>query len=150
MSLAKLNDWEVRLIKAFCECTSLNDQQILAYFTRPSRTLNHRVVSGIRSGKYFPDIEPATDGDLTHFRDNWFRYSVTKGEEKRFEELVNKAREAMVAAIQSFNNPQVNFRSELFVVLGIIAWTYAMHAFLLRKDVDIVYRDKDGNPHPLT
>lgn len=144
MSLAKLNDWEVRLIKAFCECTALNDQQILAYFTRPTRTINHRVISGIRSGKYFSQTDAATEDQLTHFKENWFRYSVAKGNEKRQEELINKAREAMLSAIQSFNNPRVNFRSEIFIVLNIIAWTYALHAFLQKHGIDIIHRDRDG------
>ncbi|MGO4571809.1 DUF3644 domain-containing protein [Microvirga sp. 2TAF3] len=146
MSLAQLNDWEVRLIKAFCEHTDLNDQQILAYFTRPSRTINHRVIGGLRLNKYFPKAEAASEEELAHFRDNWFRYSVAKGDEKRIEELINKSREGMLAAIQTFNNPQVHFRSEIFIVLCVIAWTYALHAFLTQESIDIVYRGKDKKP----
>lgn len=143
MSLAQLNDWEVCLIKAFCDYTDLKDQEILAYFTRPSRTVNHRVISGLRSGKYLPHAEPATEEELSHFRDNWSRYSIARGEERRIEELIKKAREAMLAAIQTFNSPQSHFRSEIFIVLCIIAWTYALHAFLKRAGVNIVYPDKD-------
>src|SRR3712207_6583881 len=117
MSLAQLNDWEVCLIKAFCEYTDLNNQEILPYFTRPGRTVNHRVIGGLRSGKYLPDTESATEEELSHFRDNWFRYSIAKGEERRVEELIKKAREAMLAAIQTFNSPQAYFRSEIFIVL---------------------------------
>ncbi len=38
-------------------------------------------------------------------------------------ELLNKAREAALAAVQIFNNPNVTFKSETYVVLMIIAWT---------------------------
>jgi len=35
-------------------------------------------------------------------------------------ELVKKAREAMLTAVQIFNNPHVEFKSELFIVTTII------------------------------
>jgi len=35
-------------------------------------------------------------------------------------ELLNKAREAMLTAVQIFNNPRVEFKSELFIVTTII------------------------------
>lgn len=38
-------------------------------------------------------------------------------------ELVKKAREAMLTSVQVFNNPQIEFKSELFIVTNIIAWT---------------------------
>jgi hypothetical protein len=41
-------------------------------------------------------------------------------------ELLKKAREAMLTAVQIFNNPHVEFKSELFIVTTIIAWTYLL------------------------
>lgn len=38
-----------------------------------------------------------------------------------------RAREAMMAAVQAFNNPTTIFRAELFSVLANIAWTYLLH-----------------------
>ena len=35
-------------------------------------------------------------------------------------ELVKKAREAMLTSVQVFNNPQIEFKSELFIVTNII------------------------------
>ena len=43
-------------------------------------------------------------------------------------ELVMKSREAALTAIRVFNDPQVSFKSETFVVLMMIAWTYLLHA----------------------
>lgn len=129
MSLRSLNDWEVSLIKAFCQQTDLNDQQILAYFTRPQRTVNHRVISGIRTGRYFVGSPVSTEEELAQFKSRWRKISISKGKIREIEELVAKAREAMISAIQSYNNPRVSFRSEIFIVLSIIGWTYLLHAY---------------------
>jgi hypothetical protein len=51
-------------------------------------------------------------------------------------ELVKKAREAMLAAVQVFNNPQLEFKSELFIVTSVIAWTYLLHALYRKKGVE--------------
>ena len=51
-------------------------------------------------------------------------------------ELLKKAREAMLTAVQVFNNPHVEFKSELFIVTTIIAWTYLLHAYYRKKKVD--------------
>ena len=37
------------------------------------------------------------------------------------DELVKKAREAMLTAVQIFNNPQIEFKAELFIVTSMIA-----------------------------
>ena len=51
-------------------------------------------------------------------------------------ELVKKAREAMLTAVQIFNNPQIEFKSELFIVSSVIAWTYLLHAFYRKKGIE--------------
>ena len=53
--------------------------------------------------------------------------------------LVKKSREAALCAIQVFNNPLVTFKSESFIVLMIIAWTYLIHAYYRNKGVDYCY-----------
>lgn len=55
-------------------------------------------------------------------------------------ELIRKAREAMLTAVQIFNNPQVEFKSELFIVTVIIAWTYLLHAYYRKTKVE--YRQR--------
>lgn len=54
-------------------------------------------------------------------------------------ELVKKAREAMLAAVQLYNNPQVTFKAEAFITLAIIGWTYMLHAYYRSIDVDYRY-----------
>jgi uncharacterized protein DUF3644 len=60
-------------------------------------------------------------------------------------ELVKKAREAMLAAVQIFNNPQIEFKSELFIVTNTIAWTYLLHAHYRKKKVE--YRTRRAGKH---
>lgn len=49
-------------------------------------------------------------------------------------ELAHKSREAALAAVQIFNNPQIQFKSELFIVTMNIAWTYLLHAHFRIKE----------------
>lgn len=42
------------------------------------------------------------------------------------DELIKKSREAIMAAIQIYNNPQITFKSETFITFSIIAWTYPL------------------------
>jgi hypothetical protein len=55
------------------------------------------------------------------------------------QELVRKAREAALCAIRTYNDPLIRFKSETFVVLMVIAWTYLLHAHYRSKGVDYRY-----------
>ena len=59
-------------------------------------------------------------------------------------ELVSKSREAMLTAVQIYNNPQINFKSELFIVSTVISWTYLLHAFYRKQRVE--YRQLNPKP----
>src|ERR1043166_7696097 len=54
-------------------------------------------------------------------------------------DLIEKAREAMLAAVQLYNNPIVSFKTESFIVLSQIAWTYLLHAYYRDKRVEYRY-----------
>lgn len=56
-------------------------------------------------------------------------------------ELIQKSRESMLSAIQIFNNPNMSFKSESFCVLSIIAWTYLMHAYFRKNNIEYRYFD---------
>lgn len=56
------------------------------------------------------------------------------------DELLVKAREAMIAAVHTFNSAGLYFRSELFIVTTVIAWTYLLHAFYKREGIDYRYK----------
>lgn len=59
-------------------------------------------------------------------------------------ELIEKSKEAMKSAIQIYNNPLINFKSELFIVTSIISWTYLMHAYYRSINIDYRYFTKQG------
>jgi hypothetical protein len=61
------------------------------------------------------------------------------------EELLKKSREAALAAVQVFNNPNITFKSETYVVLMIIAWTYLLHAYYRKQKVDYRYYANVGS-----
>ncbi len=55
------------------------------------------------------------------------------------DELIKKSREAMLAAVQIYNNPQITFKAETFVTLAIISWTYLLHAYYRQQGIDYRY-----------
>jgi Domain of unknown function (DUF3644) len=58
------------------------------------------------------------------------------------DELIKKSQEAALAAIQVFNNPLITFKSESFIVLMNIAWTYLLHAYYRDRGVEYRYFDQ--------
>lgn len=59
-------------------------------------------------------------------------------------ELLKKSREAALAAVQVFNNPNITFKSETYIVLMVIAWTYLLHAYYRSIHVDYRYYSMTG------
>lgn len=55
------------------------------------------------------------------------------------DQLVIKAREAALSAVQTFNNPLIQFKSETFIVQMTIAWTYLLHAHCRKNKVEYRY-----------
>src|SRR5690554_3204361 len=68
-----LENWEVALVKAMIARGGVftNDQDILAYFTRPTRTVNHRLIGEIRTEAKHKVIKSAADDDLDAFLSTW-------------------------------------------------------------------------------
>lgn len=58
--------------------------------------------------------------------------------------LIINSQEAALNAIQTYNNPNTTFKSETFIVLMIIAWTYLLHANYKSKKIDYRYYKKTG------
>ena len=59
-------------------------------------------------------------------------------------DLIQKAREATLSAVQVYNNPLITFKMESFIVLSLIAWTYMLHAYYRFKGADYRYFTKTG------
>lgn len=45
----------------------------------------------------------------------------------------------MMSAVQVHNNPQIQFKAEIFIVNAVIAWTYLLHAYFRKEKVDYRY-----------
>ena len=133
---------EIALVKAMLARGGYNDQDILAYFTRPTRSVNHRVISEIRNETKHRIVKPASDDELKDFLATWPDIDPDTGLNLRGDELLIKAREAMIAAVHTFNGAGLTFRAELFIVTAIIAWTYLLHAWFKREGVDFRYKQK--------
>ena len=61
------------------------------------------------------------------------------------DELVKKSREAMLAAVQIYNNPHITFKSETYISLAIVAWTYLLHAYYRSQKIDYRYYKITGS-----
>ena len=59
-------------------------------------------------------------------------------------DLIQKAREAMLSAVQVYNNPLITFKTESFIVLSMIAWTYLLHAYYRSQKIDYRYYSMNG------
>jgi hypothetical protein len=59
-------------------------------------------------------------------------------------ELIAKSREAALGAIKIFNDPQLAFKSETYIVLMVIAWTYLLHAYY--RGAGVEYRHYRQGP----
>ncbi len=59
-------------------------------------------------------------------------------------ELLKKAREAMLAAVQIYNNPHITFKTEAFITFAVIGWTYLLHAYFRGIHVDYRYFSMKG------
>ncbi|PQJ29542.1 DUF3644 domain-containing protein [Rubritalea profundi] len=60
-------------------------------------------------------------------------------------ELLHKSREGALAAVQIFNNPNITFKAESYVVLMNIAWTYMLHAHYRGQGIEYRYFSMAGS-----
>ncbi len=139
-----LQDWEVAIVKAMLQHTDKKNQTILAYFTRPNRSINHRLISQIRDNQIHTGIAPASKGAMEIFISNYPFIDWNTGLHIYADELLIKAREAILNAVQTYNNPKTHFRAEIFIVSAVIAWTYVIHAFFKREGIDYFKYKQDG------
>jgi len=65
-----LEKWEVAIVKAMLT-RKLVAQDIQAYFSRPTRSINHARISEIRDGSSHKAVKSATDDELDRFLDAW-------------------------------------------------------------------------------
>lgn len=140
-----LSDKERRLIKALVSRSGYNDQVVLSYFSFPNRTLNHRVIAQIRQGnRPYHGVKPASDNEVEEFLASYGHLERVAKElalqvPEEYFQLVQKSREAISAAVSVYNNPLIQWKSEIFIVNCVISWMYALHAFYKRSGIDYRY-----------
>lgn len=135
------------MIKGLIEHTELNDQMIVAIFSHLSRTINHREIGYFRSKDHtkYAHVVPTSRAEVEKFMARYHRFErIAKAhgfvpQEAHFQ-LVQKAAEAMKTAVAIFNNPQMRWKAEIYIVNAVIAWTYLLHAYYMTKGVDYRYK----------
>ncbi len=93
--------------------------------------------------KHDQALQAADDDDVDFYIRKKKAYDPRTGLNPYEDERLIRAREAMILAVQAFNNPSLCFKTEVFAVLANIAWTYLLHEYYERKGVKIV--DAKGN-----
>ena len=151
MAKIVLSDREVALIKGLIQHRALNDQQVLAIFSFLDRNFNHREVGAIRKGAKtrYANVATASASDVDALL---YQYSklAALAERLGFYETthaaaqVRKAVEIFKSAVLIYNNNLLTTRSETFIVLSVIAWTYLLHARLAGEGVTPVFKNADG------
>lgn len=107
-----LEKWEVAIVKAML-ARKYVPQDIQAYFSRPTRSINHARISEIRDGAKHKIIRPASDPELDAFLEAWPTIDPATGLHLQGDELLVKAREAMIAA-PHFQQRGASFPSRAF------------------------------------
>jgi Protein of unknown function (DUF3644) len=153
MTKVILSNQEVALIKGLIQHRVLNDQQVLAIFSYLDRNFNHREIGVIRKGTKprYAGIAAASANEVDELL---YRYSklAALAEQLGFyattyaEAQVRKSVEIFKTAVLVYNNNVLSTRSETFIVLSIIAWTYLLHVRLNQKGINPLYRNPDGTP----
>ncbi|PZU08506.1 DUF3644 domain-containing protein [Sphingomonas sp.] len=153
MAKVVLSDREVGLIKGLIQHKALNDQQVLAIFSFLDRNFNHREIGAIRKGTKprYVAIATATVGEVDALLYQYAKLAAL-AEHLGFyvttyaSAQVRKAVEIFKTAVLVYNNNTLSTRSETFIVLSIIAWTYLLHARLTEQGVTPAFKNADGSP----
>lgn len=112
----------------------LQDIQALVNLGRDA-TINSGRITEVKQDKH---ITPADHEQVAFFELRKRSFDPKTGLNLFDDERLIRAREAMCLAVQLFNSPAYQFKSEMFAVLANIAWTYLLHEFYLRKKVKIL------------
>lgn len=152
-----LEDREVSLIKGMMvHKTFAHDQEILALFSRPGRTVNHGRPSEIRNALHGEPMPPASRKfayqpvasreEVEAFLASGPPVDPRTGLHLEKDELLIEAREAMPAAVRGYTNPNRCFEFELFMVSAVIARTCVLLHYYKNNNVDVVHRNEKGEP----
>jgi hypothetical protein len=103
--------------------------------TGRAATINSGRITGVKNDS---KIKPATKSDVDEFRRRRALFDHQTGLDPFFDERLVRAREAMILAVELFNTPRIRFKAGVFAMLANVAWTYLLHEFYERHDVDLI------------
>lgn len=134
-----LTDDEKKAVKKLLD-EGWRGQDILALVNigRPTTTNSGR----ISAVKYDKKQQPYNDEELGRFLRVKQSYDLKTGLSPYTDERLCRAREAMLLAVQVYNSPTCQFKSELFAIISNVAWTYLCHERLEALGEQI--RNEDG------
>jgi Protein of unknown function (DUF3644) len=128
---------EKKLVKALL-AEGMRNQDIQALVnTGRDATVNSARITGVKKDD---TIKPATGDEVTFYKKKQQSYDWQTGLNLYDDERLIRAREAMILAVQVFNNPACCFKTEFFSVLANIAWTYLLHTYYEQQGVKIINR----------
>jgi hypothetical protein len=145
-----ITDYEISIIKKLLNSDETQDVipfkiGMYRYFTNNNKALNNGRIKEIKDakgslGERASKINEADDIILADFN-NIITHGDLKTRLNPFiteHKIIIKARESMISAISSFNNPMFNFGVETFLVLSNIAWTTLLQDILQTRNIDII------------
>ncbi len=153
MANARISDVEVALIKGLMSHEGLNDQQVLSIFSHLERNINSREIGWIRksANARYAAINSATSIEVKEFLQQCAKLEEV-AERIGLYEVPNEHLSAYQAldyarsAVTIFNNNTILARSQIFVILMVVAWTYLAHARLRLLGTEPIHCNEDGSP----
>ncbi|GAB4132290.1 MAG: hypothetical protein Fur0027_19870 [Raineya sp.] len=67
-----------------------------------------------------------------------------RGEPNSVKQLLQKAKDSALLAVEFYNKPAVSFKSEGYITMMCIAWTSLFHAYFLKNKIRPYYRKKSN------
>ena len=130
---------EKKIVKALLNRKWRNqDIQALVNSGGRKATVNSGRITSVKQSDV---IAPASDNEVDAYLRRKRSFDPSTGLDLFDDERLIRAREAMILAVQVFNGPGYLFKTELFAVQAVIAWTYLLHEYYSRKKVQIVGKD---------
>lgn len=113
------------------------DIQALLNLNRAA-TVNSARITEVKGNK---KIKQSTEDETDFFIKKKKAFDPQTGLNLYDDERLIRAREAMLLAVQVFNNPGLKFKTEVFAVQVNIAWTYLLHQHFEDEGVKIIGKD---------
>lgn len=106
------------------------------------------IITALPDKRFSADVSAYTEDAYVRMMSQNYKQSVEPFKPElpeQVDELVVKARDSAILAIDIYNRPIVAFRSQGYIVMMVIAWTALFHAIYESEKIDYFYKNKDGS-----